>query len=190
MKILRKKILIPLGVLSIIFLIAIMQYKSYSTNKAIDKFTTYVDESRITTSTYILTGNKQEYENLLIESEHVILNKDSKLIKELQSKLNQFKEDFFKTNSELANKNITELESIDISELADKESILSKIDDIKNLRDAQDFLNANGKFMEAKDDIYAKLEIIKLNKANYNSDQTKKLKEENVEYFLNKEKTT
>ncbi|MBU3105123.1 hypothetical protein [Clostridium gasigenes] len=108
----------------------------------------------------------------------------------MQSKLNQFKEDFFKTNSELANKNITELESIDISELADKESILSKIDDIKNLRDAQDFLNANGKFMEAKDDIYAKLEIIKLNKANYNSDQTKKLKKENVEYFLNKEKTT
>lgn len=190
MKILRKKSLIFLGVLSIIFLIDIMQYKSYSTNKAIDKFTTYIDECRTTTSRYILTSNKQEYENLLIKSECVISSKDSKLIKELQSKLNQVKEDLFKTNYELANKNIAELESTDISELSDSESILSKIDEIKNLRDEQDFLNANGKFMETKDDIYAKLEIVKFNKASYNSDQNKKLKEQNIEYFMDKEKTT
>ncbi|MGL5352649.1 MAG: hypothetical protein ACRDA5_04910 [Clostridium sp.] len=178
MKNFSKKILIPIGILLLICLLAIIGYKGYSSSKAISEFSTYVDEYKQVITTYILTDNQERYDELIKESEQSILDRNPKKIEELKLKLNQFKEELLKTNTELARKNISELESIDISKLSDKESILSKIEDIKKLINEQKFISANDEFIALKNDIDSKLEIIRQEELKALEVEKKKAEEE------------
>ncbi|MGL5352648.1 MAG: hypothetical protein ACRDA5_04905 [Clostridium sp.] len=179
MKNLRKKTLISTVVIVIIGLFGIVGYMSYITNKTIGQFSTYVAEYKQIITTCILNDNQETYEKLIIESEQAMLDKDSKKVKELELQLNQFKEDLLESNSDLTNKNIAELDAIDINKLDDKELIISKIDAIKNLRDKNNFINANTEFIALKNDINANLELIK-------QEEIKKVVEEQKKKEANK----
>lgn len=144
-----------------IILFGVVGYKSYTENKVVTDFNKYLIAYQEKINTYIFTDNKENYESIIKESDQAILDKDSKKIEELKLTLNQFKEDLLKTNSELVNKNISELESMDISTLDDKESMLPKIEEIKKLRDKNQFIKANEDFILLKTDINLKLEVIK-----------------------------
>lgn len=198
MKNLSKKTYIYIGILSLIVLLTIVGYKSYSTSKNISEFSNYFNEYKQGITTYIVNDNQEKYENLIKESEKVISDKDYKKIEELKLKLNQFEEKLLEINYELANKNIKELESLDISKLNDKNSILSKIEDVKKLINENKFIKANEGFIELKNDINTKLEVIKEEEnkkveeaAKKNEEEKRKVEENNkftelkaMEYYL------
>lgn len=158
---LNKKIILLIGIIIAIVFIRALGYNIYIKNKTIAEFNAYLDNYKQETSTYDLTDNTEEYENLGKECEQAIANKDYKSIENLKSKANQFKENLLNKNIEITNAKITELENIDISNLNDKDSILSKIEEIKTLKNENQFIKANNLSITLKNDINNKLEIIK-----------------------------
>ena len=77
--------------------------------------------------------------------------------------MNQFKEEVLNKNIEVLSNTIAELEGIDISKISDKDSINSKIEEIKKLKDEKLFIQATELANTLKADINNKLEIIKQN---------------------------
>ena len=78
--------------------------------------------------------SKEKYDSLISEAEQAVTNKNYKNIESITFNLNQFKEELLNKNVEVINNTITELESIDISKILDKESIINKIEEIKKLK--------------------------------------------------------
>lgn len=164
MKKLNKKIIIIFGILLVSILIGAIGYKNYNKNKFIHELNTYLDKYKQETSTYDLTNNKEEYENLIEQYEQAIVNKDYKSMEVLKQNLEDLKHKLLEINLEMSNKAINELESIDISILDNKESILSKIEDIKLLIEQHQFIKANEDVKVLKNEVTTNLEDVKKNR--------------------------
>lgn len=130
-------------------------------NDNINNFTSYLNTYKEELSNYNLDDSKEKYNGLISEAEQAITNKDYKNIGSITSNLNQFKEEFLNKNVEVINNTITELESIDISKISDKESITNQIEEIKKLKDEKQFVKANELSNTLEEDINNKLEVIK-----------------------------
>lgn len=130
-------------------------------NDNINNFTSYLNTYKEELSNYNLDDSKEKYDGLTSEAEQAIINKNYKNIESITFNLNQFKEELLNKNVEVINNTITELESIDISKISDKESIINKIEEIKKLKDEKQFIKAVELSKTLKEDINNKLEVIK-----------------------------
>lgn len=163
MKNINKKTLIfsIIGILLCVTLVGTIRYNIHRKNKTIAEFNIYLDNYKQETSTYDMTDKKENYENLIKQGEQAITNKDYKSVQNLKTNLDNLKQELLESNLAISNKSISELEAIDISTLSDKDSILSKIDEIKTLRDGNKFIEANQDSSKLKEDINKKLETLK-----------------------------
>lgn len=98
---------------------------------------------------------------LINKCDQIIVNKEYKKVEGLKEELNQFKDNLTDSNIELINKDISELEAIDISKLQRKELLINKIEELKSLRDKKEFVDGNEKLKALKAEINDKLEIKK-----------------------------
>lgn len=166
-----KKVAYIIISLLIISFIGGVGYKHYSKNQLVNNFSDLISNYKQDISTYDLSDRAEEYENLIKECEQAIINKDNNEIKNLNVKLDSFKEELLNKNLEITNSNVNELENIDISKLEDKDSILSKIEEIKKLRDEKNFIQANELIATLSNDINNKLEIVKQEEAKKNEEE-------------------
>lgn len=132
-------------------------------NDSLSNFSNYLNTYKEEIANYNLDDSKENYDNLIAEAEQAIVNKDYKNVDSLTSNLNQFKEEVLNKNIEVLSNTIAELEGIDISKISDKDSINSKIEEIKKLKDEKLFIQATELANTLKADINNKLEIIKQN---------------------------
>lgn len=169
-------------------------------NDIIANFSNYLDSYKNELSTFNLNDNQESYNNLILESEQAISDKNYKNIDSLSYQLNQLKEVIINKNIEVINDKLSELESIDISKISDKGSITSQFEEIKKLRDEKQFIKATELVNKLNSNINSQLESIKQDE--YNDEFTpkkayeyiakhhnKQLIEFNGAYFLNNEKT-
>ena len=100
-------------------------------NDSLSNFSNYINTYKEEITNYNLDDSKEKYDSLISEAEQAVTNKNYKNIESITFNLNQFKEELLNKNVEVINNTITELESIDISKILDKESIINKIEEIK-----------------------------------------------------------
>ena len=130
-------------------------------NDSLSNFSNYINTYKEEITNYNLDDSKEKYDSLISEAEQTVTNKNYKNIESITFNLNQFKEELLNKNVEVINNTITELESIDISKILDKESIINKIEEIKKLKDEKQFIKAVELSKTLKEDINNKLEVIK-----------------------------
>ena len=180
----RKNIIIILITLVIISIAGAFIYISYSNNKSLSEFSDYIKEYKTDMGKYILTGHEEEYNSLIKQSEKVIKDKKPKNINDTMVNLNVFKDKLTNENTEIIDKNISEIQAIDITMLENKDFVTAKIDEIKKLINNKEFIKAKNLYALLKDDIHKKIETRK------GEEEKKKAEEEanKIKNLLNKEK--
>lgn len=153
----NKKYIMTL-ILVIVAIVGVVSYTNLKTNKVINDFNNYVVKYKDGISTFILNTNEEKYQDLINKCDQIIANKEYKKVEGLKEELNQFKKNLTDSNIELINKGISELEAIDISKLNEKDLLVNKIEEVKNLRDKTEFVNGNEKLIALKAEINEKLE--------------------------------
>ena len=129
-------------------------------NDIIVNFSNYLDSYKNEFSTFNLNDNQESYNNLILESEKTISDKNYKSLDSLITKLKKFKENILSKNIQDLNSNISELESIDVSKISNKDFIINKLEEIKKLRDEKQFIKAIELLKTLKEDIDIKLKSI------------------------------
>lgn len=148
-------------VLLIITFLSGLGYIYYLKSHIVSDFIKVLDNYKQDITTYDLSDKAEENENLIKECEQAINNRDSNEIKNLNAKLDAFKHELLNKNMDNINSKVSELESINISKLEDKDSILSKIEEIKSLKEEKNFIKANELIDTLSNDINNKLETLK-----------------------------
>jgi|GEM_PF-778569 len=143
----------------IVAIAGVVSYTYLKGNRIINDFNNYVVEYKDGISKFLLNSNEEKYKELINKCDQIIVNKEYKKVEGLKEELDKFKDNLTDSNIELINKGISELEAIDISKLNDKDLLVNKIEELKNLRDKKEFVNGNEKLIALKAEINDKLEI-------------------------------
>jgi len=143
----------------IVAIVGIISYTNFKIDIIINDFSSYVVEYKDDISTFLLNTNEEKYQDLINKCDQIVVNKEYKKVEGLKEELDKFKDNLTDSNIELINKGISELEAIDISKLHDKDLLVNKIEELKNLRDKKEFVNGNEKLIALKAEINDKLEI-------------------------------
>ena len=143
----------------IVAIAGVVSYTYLKGNRIINDFNNYVVEYKDGISKFLLNSNEEKYKELINKCDQIIVNKEYKKVEGLKEEIDKFKYNLTDSNIELINKGISELEAIDISKLNDKDLLVNKIEELKNLRDKKEFVNGNEKLIALKAEINDKLEI-------------------------------
>lgn len=154
------KKIIRIIIVFFIIVICIILGKVYTITRkssTIPDFQEYLNKYKVEIENYNLDSKKEEINQLISSFENSIANREYDKLSSLRLELSNLKEELEKNNLEILNTDISQLESIDISMLDDKDSIELRIENIKNLRDKSLFVKASEEIVLLRSEIENKV---------------------------------